>query len=116
MNFPFICSNIPAAAAYGVYISQLIRYYDCDHGVPYIKLYPCYNYIYIEHWSWEKSEHLVHNQDSEGENASLLREQTVTSSVTEATNPSEAHVFTPALSRIRGVRYLVVCVVICRSS
>jgi hypothetical protein len=25
-NFPFICSNIPAALAYGVYISQLIRY------------------------------------------------------------------------------------------
>ena len=26
LNFPFICSNIPAAPAYGVYISQLIRY------------------------------------------------------------------------------------------
>ena len=26
VNFPFICSNIPAAAAYGVYISQLIQY------------------------------------------------------------------------------------------
>jgi hypothetical protein len=26
VNFPFICSNIPAAAAYGVYISQMIRY------------------------------------------------------------------------------------------
>jgi hypothetical protein len=25
-NFPFICSNIPAAPAYGAYISQLIRY------------------------------------------------------------------------------------------
>jgi hypothetical protein len=25
-NFPFICSNIPTAPAYGVYISQLIRY------------------------------------------------------------------------------------------
>ena len=25
-NFPFICSTIPAAPAYGVYISQLIRY------------------------------------------------------------------------------------------
>ena len=25
-NFPFICSSIPAAPAYGVYISQLIRY------------------------------------------------------------------------------------------
>jgi hypothetical protein len=24
VNFPFICSNIPAALAYGVYISQLI--------------------------------------------------------------------------------------------
>ena len=26
VNFPIICSNIPAAPAYGVYISQLIRY------------------------------------------------------------------------------------------
>jgi hypothetical protein len=26
VNFPFICSNIPAAPAYGVYISQFIRY------------------------------------------------------------------------------------------
>ena len=25
VNFPFLCSNIPAAPAYGVYISQLIR-------------------------------------------------------------------------------------------
>jgi hypothetical protein len=27
VNFPFICSNIPAATAYEVYISQLIRYF-----------------------------------------------------------------------------------------
>ena len=27
VNFTFICSNIPAAPAFGVYISQLIRYY-----------------------------------------------------------------------------------------
>ena len=26
VTFPFICSNIPAAPAYGVYISQVIRY------------------------------------------------------------------------------------------
>ena len=26
VNFPFICSNIPAAPAYGVYISELIRF------------------------------------------------------------------------------------------
>ena len=26
VNFPFICSNIPASPAYGVYISRLIRY------------------------------------------------------------------------------------------
>ena len=26
VNFPFLSSNIPAASAYGVYISQLIRY------------------------------------------------------------------------------------------
>jgi len=27
VNFPFICSNIPAAHAYAVYISQLIQYF-----------------------------------------------------------------------------------------
>jgi hypothetical protein len=26
INFPYMCSNIPASPAYGVYISQLIRY------------------------------------------------------------------------------------------
>jgi hypothetical protein len=26
VNFPFICSNIPAATAFGVYNSQMIRY------------------------------------------------------------------------------------------
>jgi hypothetical protein len=26
VNFPFVLSNIPAAPAYGVYISQMIRY------------------------------------------------------------------------------------------
>ena len=26
VNFPYICSNIPLSPAYGVYISQLIRY------------------------------------------------------------------------------------------
>ena len=26
VNFPFICSNIPVAPAYGVYVSHLIRY------------------------------------------------------------------------------------------
>jgi hypothetical protein len=26
VNFPFLCSNIPLSPAYGVYISQLIRY------------------------------------------------------------------------------------------
>ena len=26
LNFPFICSNIPAAPVYGVFISQMIRY------------------------------------------------------------------------------------------
>jgi hypothetical protein len=27
VNFPFICSNFPAAPAYGVYLSQMIRYF-----------------------------------------------------------------------------------------
>jgi hypothetical protein len=26
VNFPYLCSNIPASPAYGVYVSQLIRY------------------------------------------------------------------------------------------
>jgi len=26
VNFPFLCNNIPAASAHGIYISQLIRY------------------------------------------------------------------------------------------
>ena len=26
VNFPFLCSNIPAAPAYGLYLSQLLRY------------------------------------------------------------------------------------------
>jgi hypothetical protein len=26
VNFPFLCSNIPISFAYGIYISQLIRY------------------------------------------------------------------------------------------
>jgi hypothetical protein len=34
VNFPFICSNISAAPAYGVYISQLIRYYRACGSYP----------------------------------------------------------------------------------
>jgi hypothetical protein len=31
VNFPFLCSNIPAASAYGIYLSKLIRYSrTCD--------------------------------------------------------------------------------------
>ena len=26
LNFPFLCGNIPASPAYGVFVSQLIRY------------------------------------------------------------------------------------------
>ena len=26
VNFPFLCTNIPLSSAYGVYMSQLIRY------------------------------------------------------------------------------------------
>ena len=29
VNFPFMCSNIPSGPAYGVYISQLVRYSRC---------------------------------------------------------------------------------------
>jgi hypothetical protein len=27
VNFPFLCSNIPAAHTYSIYLAQLIRYY-----------------------------------------------------------------------------------------
>jgi hypothetical protein len=33
VNFPFICSNIPATPAYGVYISQLIRACGSCHDI-----------------------------------------------------------------------------------
>jgi hypothetical protein len=34
VNFPFICSNIPAAHVYGVYISQLIQQSASRHIAP----------------------------------------------------------------------------------
>ena len=34
VNFPFICSNIPAAPAYGGYISQMIRYFRACGSYP----------------------------------------------------------------------------------
>ena len=37
-NFPFTCSNIPAAPAYGVYITQLIRYFRA-YGSSQVFLY-----------------------------------------------------------------------------
>ena len=36
VNFPFICSSIPAASAYGVYISQLIRYFSVCGSYPFL--------------------------------------------------------------------------------
>ena len=35
-NFPFICNNIPAAPAYGVYISQLIQYSKVLRSPPWL--------------------------------------------------------------------------------
>ena len=32
INFPYLCSNIPLSPAYGVYISQLIRYARACHA------------------------------------------------------------------------------------
>ena len=32
VNFPFLCSNVPLSPAYGVYVSQLIRY--AREGMP----------------------------------------------------------------------------------
>ena len=37
VNSPFICSNIPAAPAYGVYISQLMRYSRAPIGISVIE-------------------------------------------------------------------------------
>ena len=31
-NFPFLCSNVPLSPAYGVYVSQLIRYARTCHA------------------------------------------------------------------------------------
>ena len=57
MNFPFICSNIPAAPAYGVSISQMIRYSRAcgsyqdflDRGLLLTKSYCTKGYFW---WSW----------------------------------------------------------------
>jgi hypothetical protein len=40
VNFPFICSNIPAAPAYGVYISQMIWYSRacCSYQDPWYRV------------------------------------------------------------------------------
>ena len=44
VNLPFICSNIPAAPAYGVYISQLIRYYRaCGTYQDFLDIVCCAN-------------------------------------------------------------------------
>ena len=32
VNFPYICGNIPESPAYGIYISQLIRYTRASYG------------------------------------------------------------------------------------
>ena len=32
VNFPFLCSNVPLSPAYGVYVSQLIRYARTCHA------------------------------------------------------------------------------------
>ena len=32
VNFPFLCSNVPLLPAYGVYVSQLIRYARACHA------------------------------------------------------------------------------------
>ena len=32
VNFPFLCSNVPLSPAYGVYVSQLIRYARACHA------------------------------------------------------------------------------------
>jgi hypothetical protein len=71
VNFPFICSNIPAAPAYGIYISQLIRYsracgsyqYFLDRellltrkllnqGFILVKLKPSLRKFYDRHHDW----------------------------------------------------------------
>ena len=62
MNFPFICSNIPTATAYVVYVSQLIRYSRAcgsyqdfltrkllNQGFPLAKMKTSFRKIYDRH-------------------------------------------------------------------
>jgi hypothetical protein len=53
-NFPFLCSNIPAAPAYGVYISQLICYSRacCRYGGCLIRNRRCLLYRCTWPRSW----------------------------------------------------------------
>jgi hypothetical protein len=45
INLPFICSNIPAAPAYGVYIFQLIRYSRACGSYQDLVIWPVYQVI-----------------------------------------------------------------------
>ena len=49
VNFPFLCSNIPSAPVYGVFISQLMQYsraYGSYHDLLVLKTYHIYNMSY----------------------------------------------------------------------
>jgi hypothetical protein len=65
INFPNMCSNIPASPAYGVYISQL-----------HIRRRKCQKYFYVTHWQkkypWHFSWLLYLYTFSIYENASLI--------------------------------------------
>jgi hypothetical protein len=66
VNFPFICSNIPAAPGYGVYISQMIRYSRA-----------CGSYRGTYPWSFVT--HIFHNgQPSHGGDPNIFEVMTST--------------------------------------
>jgi hypothetical protein len=47
INFPNMCSNIPASPAYGVYISQQVKQLSKQHQSQWSK---CQRHFYVTHW------------------------------------------------------------------
>jgi hypothetical protein len=55
VNFPFLCSNIPATHTYSIYLAQLIRYYRAcalykDSSFPLITAKNIFTKLWIIHW------------------------------------------------------------------
>ena len=53
VNYPYMCSNIPAKPTYGVYVSQLIRISRiCDNYVSFVKIHPLLTKRLIKQGFW----------------------------------------------------------------